>query len=179
MWFHTWSDVLRVLIMGTAAYLTLVAVLRVSGKRTLAKLNAFDFVVTVALGSTLATILLSSTVSVAEGAAALLTLAALQFVAALAAARVPGVRSVLTSRPTLLVRDGVLLTDAMVRQRVGVADIRQALRISGQGDLSVVGAVVLETDGSLSVIASREVASGWALEDVPEPAAQDTSAAAG
>jgi len=35
-------------------------VLRVSGKRTLAKLNAFDFVVTVALGSTLATILLNS-----------------------------------------------------------------------------------------------------------------------
>jgi hypothetical protein len=50
-------------------------VLRVSGKRTLAKLNVFDFVVTVALGSTLATILLNSTVSWAEGAVALAVLA--------------------------------------------------------------------------------------------------------
>jgi len=64
-------------------------VLRVSGKRTLAKLNAFDFVVTVALGSTLATILLNSTVSWAEGAVALAVLAGLQFLVAVVASRVP------------------------------------------------------------------------------------------
>jgi uncharacterized membrane protein YcaP (DUF421 family) len=47
MWFDTWSDVWRTVAIGTAAYVTLVAVLRTSGKRTLAKLNAFDLVVTV------------------------------------------------------------------------------------------------------------------------------------
>jgi len=71
-------------------------VLRVSGKRTLAKLNAFDFVVTVALGSTLATILLNSTVSWAEGAVALAVLAGLQFLVAVVASRVPDARSVAT-----------------------------------------------------------------------------------
>jgi uncharacterized membrane protein YcaP (DUF421 family) len=65
MWFDTWSDVLRVLAVGAAAYGALVPPLRVSGKRTLAKLNAFDWVVSVALGSTLATILLSSDVAAA------------------------------------------------------------------------------------------------------------------
>ncbi len=53
----------RVLVVGAAAYVTLVVTLRLSGKRTLAKLNAFDFVVTIAIGSTLATILLNTTVS--------------------------------------------------------------------------------------------------------------------
>ena len=167
MWFDTWSDVIRVLAVGTAAYLTLVAVLRLSGKRTLAKLNAFDFVVTVALGSTLATILLNSSVSWAEGAAAMLALAGLQFLVALGASHLPAVRSVLTARPTLLVRDGVPLTEAMRRQRVGVAEVRQALRTSGVGGLGGVGAVVLETDGTLSVIPSGSVGDGWALEDVP------------
>jgi uncharacterized membrane protein YcaP (DUF421 family) len=71
MWFDSWSDILRVVLAGSAAYAWLVALLRVSGKRTLAKLNAFDLVVTVAFGSTLATILLSSDVSWSEGAAAL------------------------------------------------------------------------------------------------------------
>ena len=80
MWFDSWSDVLRTLLLGGAAYVTLVLVLRVSGRRTLSQLNAFDFVVTVALGSTLATILLSSDVAWAEGATALILLAALQFV---------------------------------------------------------------------------------------------------
>jgi hypothetical protein len=48
MWFDSWADVGRILAVGAAAYVTLVVVLRVSGKRTLTKLNDFDFVVTVA-----------------------------------------------------------------------------------------------------------------------------------
>ena len=78
MWFDSWSDLVRVAVIGASAYVTVVVVLRLSGKRTLAKLNAFDLVVTVALGSTLATILLSSDVSWAEGALALAMLALLQ-----------------------------------------------------------------------------------------------------
>lgn len=58
MWFDAWGDVGRVVAVGTAAYVTLVVLLRVAGKRTLAQLNAYDFVVTVAFGSTLASILL-------------------------------------------------------------------------------------------------------------------------
>jgi len=58
-----WSDLARILLVGAAAYVTLVVILRTSGKRTLAKLNAFDLVVTVALGSTLATIFLDKNVT--------------------------------------------------------------------------------------------------------------------
>jgi small-conductance mechanosensitive channel len=50
MVFDSWFGLLRVIVVGTAAYATLVLLLRVSGKRTLAKLNAFDLIVTVALG---------------------------------------------------------------------------------------------------------------------------------
>ena len=59
MLFDDWRSLGRVLLVGTAVYISLVAILRISGKRTLTKFNAFDFVVTVALGSTLATVLLS------------------------------------------------------------------------------------------------------------------------
>ena len=58
MIFGSYYGLLRILVVGPLAYLLLIAILRVSGKRTLAKMNAFDFVVTVALGSTLATVLL-------------------------------------------------------------------------------------------------------------------------
>lgn len=168
MWFHSWPDIIRVLAVGVAAYVTLVLVLRVSGNRTLAKLNAFDFVVTVALGSTLATILLNSSVSWAEGAAGLVTLALLQFVVALCASHVPVVRSLITSRPILIVRGRTPLPEAMGRQRAGIAEVRQAVRKSGYGDLSGIGAVVLETDGTPSVVPAGEVGAGWALEDVPD-----------
>lgn len=166
-WFDSWSSLLRIAVVGAAAYLTLVLVLRVSGKRTLSKLNAFDLVVTVALGSTLATILLNSRVTWAQGATALLLLGLLQYAVAAATARVPSLRTVVTAEPSMLVRDGRLLEDAMVRQRVVVAEVRQALRQQGIGDLDQVAAVVLETDGALTVVPRDKVGDGWALADVP------------
>lgn len=50
MLFQDWEGVARTLFVGVLAYIVLVAFLRISGKRTLAKLNAVDLVVTVALG---------------------------------------------------------------------------------------------------------------------------------
>ncbi|OWY81537.1 DUF421 domain-containing protein [Rhodococcus sp. BUPNP1] len=173
MWFGSWSDLMRVVLVGAAAYLWLVVVLRISGKRTLAKLNAFDLVVTVALGSTLATILLSSDVSWSEGAVALVLLAALQYLAAFVSSRRPRVRTVLTADPTLLVEDGVLLDRALAQQRVSPGEVRQAVRASGFGDLAQVAAVVLETDGSFSVIACEQRGDGSAFQDVARPADDD------
>ncbi|TYP90302.1 DUF421 domain-containing protein [Blastococcus xanthinilyticus] len=166
MWFDTWSDVIRVLLVGAAAYATVVVILRLSGKRTLTKLNAFDLVVTVALGSTLATILLSSDVAWTEGAVALGLLALLQAVVAWLTVRWPGLRTVVTSRPTLVLRDGEPLHDRMREVRVGVSEIHQAVRSSGAGDLADVAAVVLESDGSLSVIPAKKYGTGSALEGV-------------
>ncbi|MCG7593675.1 DUF421 domain-containing protein [Mycobacterium sp. C3-094] len=168
MWFDNWSDIIRVLAVGAAAYVTLVAVLRVSGKRTLAKLNAFDLVVTVAVGSTLATILLNADVSYVEGASAFALLAGLQYVAALISSRSQRGRAFLTSRPTLLLSRGRFDDAAMRRSRVGEAEVRQAVRASGRGDVSTVAAVVLETDGSLSVIGGDQLGDGSAMRDVRE-----------
>jgi uncharacterized membrane protein YcaP (DUF421 family) len=169
MWFDTWSSILRIVLVGAAAYLWLILVLRISGKRTLAKLNAFDFVVTVALGSTLATILLNSRVSWSEGATALVVLAIAQWVAAFTASRIGPARAVMTAQPTQLVRDGRLLDDALREQRVTSAEVRQCLRAAGFGDLEALGAVVLETDGTLSVIPAEKMGAGWALDDVQTP----------
>lgn len=62
VWFDTWNDLIRAAAVGFAAYVTLVVVLRLSGKRTRSKLNGFDLAVNVALGSALATLLLKSDV---------------------------------------------------------------------------------------------------------------------
>jgi uncharacterized membrane protein YcaP (DUF421 family) len=166
MWFDSWSDIARVLAVGTAAYATVVVVLRLTGKRTLSKLNAFDLIVSVALGSTLATILLSSDVSWAEGATALALLAGLQFAVAWTTTRLPRGRSVVTARPTLLLDDGRLLHDALREQRVTEDEIRQAVRATGSGDLGSIAAVVLESDGSLSVVPAAKAGDRSALDGV-------------
>jgi uncharacterized membrane protein YcaP (DUF421 family) len=169
MWFDAWSDIWRTLLVGAAAYVTLVVVLRVSGKRTLAKLSAFDLVVTVAVGSTLATILLNADVSYTEGVAALVLLAALQFVAATVASRFRVGRAIVTSLPTVLMSDGCFQPDALRRERVSKDDIRQAIRASGCGDIGRIAVVVLETDGSLSVITDEKAGDRSALSGLVDP----------
>lgn len=166
MWFDDWGDLGRVVIAGVVAYTALIVVLRTSGKRTLAKLNAFDLVVTVAVGSTLATIFLNASVSIAEGVTALTLLAALQYVAAIIASRLSRGRALLTSKPSLLMAHGRFREDTMRRQRISHADVRQAIRASGQGSLSGVGAVILESDGSLSVITTDNLGDQSAFADV-------------
>lgn len=152
MFFGSWPDLGRVLVVGPVAYLALVLCLRVSGKRTLTKLNAFDLVVTVALGSTLATILLSKSVSLAEGLLALGLLIALQFAITWSAVRSPWFAGLVKSEPTLLVRRGQFLDGALRAQRMTREEVLAALRTNGTADLAQVAAVVLETDGSISIL---------------------------
>ena len=173
MWFDSWADIARILLVGTAAYVTLIVVLRLSGKRTLSQLNAFDFVVTVAIGSTLATILLSSDVSWSEGLAALALLVGLQLVVALGSSRWPRARSVVSARPVVLVRHGELQRAAIARNRLTETEIEQAVRSSGNGDLGAIAAVVLETNGTLSVIPHAQYGDGSAMGTMRERHAAD------
>lgn len=106
MFYDGWQGLVRVVVVGVAAYTALILLLRVSGKRTLAKLNAFDFVVTVAIGSTLATMLLSSTVALAEGLVALALMVGLQYVVASASNRSPRVERLVKSEPRLVYHGG-------------------------------------------------------------------------
>ena len=80
--------------------------LRVSGKRTLTRMNAFDLVVTVALGSTLATVLLTKSVALAEGLTAFVLLIFLQFVLTWLFVRSQAASRLVKSEPTLLVYQG-------------------------------------------------------------------------
>ena len=166
MFFDDASGLARVLIVGPLAYLWLIAILRVSGKRTLAQLNAFDFIVTVALGSTLATVVLSSPVAWVEGALALALLAVLQLVVAWVSVHVRWVRDAVTSTPTVLLRDGIPDRDALTRQRISEQSVRQAVRSAGIGGLELVAAVVLEPNGTISVVPTSQFGSGSATADV-------------
>ncbi len=163
MFFDNVSGLVRVLVVGPLAYVWLIAVLRCSGKRTLAQLNAFDFIVTVALGSTLATVVLSSTVAWSEGALSLVLVAALQFVVAWSSVHVPWVRSAVTSAPTVLLRDGQPDLAALAGQRITEESLRQAVRSAGIGGLELISAVVLECNGTISVISTSQLGSGSAL----------------
>jgi uncharacterized membrane protein YcaP (DUF421 family) len=152
VFFDSWLGLLRVVIIGAAAYAALIVLLRISGKRTLGKMNAFDLVVTVALGSAFATVVLDKSVPLTEGVLAFALLIALQFGITWLSVRSVWVRSLVKSEPTLLVNDGNYLEKAMREQRVTQAEIEASLRDHGLAAIDQARCVVLETDGSLTVV---------------------------
>ncbi len=158
--FDSWAAMGRTAVVGVLAYLALVLLLRVSGKRTLSKMNAFDLVVTVALGSTLATVLLSTSVALARGVLAFALLIGLQFAITWLSVRSQAVRGFVKAEPTLLVHKGRFLKGAMRRERVTEDELLAALRSQGVAAVEEVEAVVLETDSSFSVVKRSDADSG-------------------
>ena len=150
MFFQDWQGVLRTVIVGILGYVTLVAFLRISGKRTLAKLNAFDLVVTVALGSTLAAIILQESVALAEGAAALAVLILAQFLVTFTSVRSAAFAAAVRSEPALLMRDGEFCERTMLRERVTKDEALSAIRANGTSRDDV-DSLILESDGTMSV----------------------------
>ena len=155
MFFQDWQGIIRTLVVGVLAYASLVAFLRISGKRTLAKLNAFDLVVTVALGSTLATILLQEKIALAEGATALALLILMQFLVSFVSVRSYSFARAIRSEPTLLVRNGAFCSMAMKDERITEEEVLSALRSSGGHRIEDAETVVLESDGTISVALAR------------------------
>ncbi|NKX52050.1 DUF421 domain-containing protein, partial [Arthrobacter deserti] len=89
-----------------------------------------------------------------------------QFLVAWVSARRPRLRSLLTSEPALLLRDGYMEPEALRRNRLTESEVLQAIRGSGSGDVGDIAAVVLETNGKLSVITKSKLGSGSALKGV-------------
>lgn len=160
MLFDSWASLGRVLLSAALTYPLLILVLRVGGKRTLAKMNAFDFVVTVAIGSIVASTLLS-TAPVANGVGAVAALVALQALVTWLSVRSDRFEALIKSQPTLVFHGGRYLERTMRQQRVTREEIRGAIRGSGYARVQDVAAVVLESDGAFTV-----------LEGVPDEASE-------
>ena len=98
-------------------------------------MNAFDLVVTVALGSTLATVLLSKSVALAEGVLALTLLIVLQYAITWLSVRSPRFQALIKAQPAMLVYRGDFLPAALMDQRVTREEVMAVLRAQGRTDL--------------------------------------------
>lgn len=156
MFFNNWTALIRVGVVGVSSYAALILLLRVSGKRTLSKLNAFDFIIMIALGSTLATVILSKDVALAEGILAFALLIMLQFIITWLSVRSKTVNRLVKGEPTLLFHHGEFLCNAMKDARINKGEILQAMRSQGVSRKEQVEAVILETDGKLSILSKAQ-----------------------
>lgn len=171
MFFENWAGIGRVLIATLIAYGALIFLLKVFGKRTLAKMTAFDFVVTIAIGSILANMALSKNTVFLEGITAILVLFGAQYFISSYALRSRKFEQWVKPEPALLVYRGQFMQEAMQVERVTEADILSAIRQRGHSSIENVEAVIMESDGSFNTVINEEVSapgSASALKNVHE-----------
>ena len=166
LFFDNWQSIERTFIITVLAYIAMIFLLRISGKRTLSKMNAFDFIVTIALGSTFATVTLTKNVALLDGILVFALLIGMQFIITWLSVRVKAVKHLITSRPTLLLYKGELLDAVVKRERITIDEIYVAVRKKGIADLEDVAAIVLETTGDLTVITNMEPGNAQTLDSI-------------
>ena len=175
--FDGWAHLLRSALSAAGIYLVIVAAIRVFGEKALAKMSGYDMIVTVALGSVVAALPLTRSVSIADAIAAAITFLGLQQVMRYFQARFHRVHTLVRERPRLLLWNGRLLDDRMLESDISADEVRAAVRRSGILSLKQVRAAILENDGEWSIIPQTSAPDLSAMEGLLIPKDNEPRAA--
>ncbi|WP_306259862.1 DUF421 domain-containing protein [Pararhizobium sp. IMCC21322] len=147
------DTIVRALALSSVAVCWVVIVVRVIGLRAFSKMTAFDFVVTVAIGSLLAGASQAASWSAfLQPIVAIASLLGVQWITARLRRSSDRFEAIVQNSPVLLMHDGEILHAALDATRVAEDDLIAKLREANVLDLSDVRAVVLETTGDISVL---------------------------
>lgn len=144
---------IRGLLLSAASIIWVIVLVRLNGLRTFSKMTNFDFAMTIAVGSLIATgAQTTSWTSFVQILAAILGLVLVQRFTASLRMISGGFSKVVQNTPIILMRDGVMIDDALKHTRVARDNLVAKLREANVLDFTQVRAVVLETTGDISVL---------------------------
>lgn len=143
-----WELVLRC----TAIYLVLLLGLRLFGKREVGQFTLFDLVFVLLVANAVQPAMTGPDSSLAGGLIIIATLLAVNLVVSWLRVNSTFFRRILEAKPTIVARDGKWIAEELRRQGIDEEDSDAALREHGLMSVSETELVVLEGDGSLSVV---------------------------
>ncbi|MCH7410600.1 DUF421 domain-containing protein [Belliella sp. DSM 111904] len=150
--FDNWKGVFAVAIKSTFAFFFMVLILKLSGKRTLTKMNPFDSTVIYAYGSIVAAISIDKNVKILEGLIAMIALIFLQYLVTSWSKKHAAFRRMIRSKPSLLIFNGKYIESALRTERLCMLEMESILKSQGITQLSEVGAAVLEGNGQVTIL---------------------------
>ncbi|MDX1470028.1 MAG: DUF421 domain-containing protein [Flavobacteriaceae bacterium] len=151
----TFNSSFLIVASALGVYVVVITLTRIFGKRSFSKMSSFDFAMTVAVGSVIATIILNQEVSLLEGFVSLLCIYLLQLGAAYGR-RLTWFRKAIDNKPLLLMDQNGLLNHNLKKARVTETDLKSKLREANVMHLWQVKAVVFETTGTVSIMFNDE-----------------------
>ena len=147
------STLPEIVLRTAIVYVFLVLVLRVTGKREVGQMSILELIVILVISDAVQNSMVGENTSLWGGLVAVITLFVADNLLKFATRRSQRLQKALEGEPRLFVRDGRILTKALDEEGVDVDDVRAAARGAGIARLDDVRLAVLETDGSISIIA--------------------------
>jgi uncharacterized membrane protein YcaP (DUF421 family) len=144
-------------IRGLAVYFVLLVVTRLTGRRSLAQVTPFDFVLLLIIAETTQQALLGDDFSITNSVILILTLFLTDVLLSYVKRSSLTAATLLDGRPTVLVSCGQIDAEALRRSRVDLEDVMEAARQQhGLERLDQVKFAVLEVGGNLSIVPAEQ-----------------------
>ncbi|HNP68814.1 MAG TPA: DUF421 domain-containing protein [Aequorivita sp.] len=155
-WFEaSTTSIIAIVLTAIGIYIATILFTRLAGKRSFSKMSSFDFAMTVAIGSIIATTVLSKSVSLLQGVVGLAAVYVLQISVAMMR-RFKFVQKLIDNEPLLLMDGKEILHNNLKKARVTEADLRSKLREANVLELSQVRAVIFECTGDIAVLHTKD-----------------------
>ncbi|MCT7948644.1 DUF421 domain-containing protein [Ancylothrix sp. C2] len=141
------------ILRGIAIYFFLLGIFRLAGKRSLAQITTFDFVLTIIISETTQNAMVGDDYSLTNALLLIVTMVAIDISISIIKERWPLLEKIVDGVPLIILEDGRPLKDRMKKARVGEDDIMQAARqLQGLERMEQIKYAVLERSGSITII---------------------------
>lgn len=150
------ESIIWLILSVLGIFLIIVAITRVFGLRTFAKMSSFDFASTIAVGSVLASVIMNSNYSLLKGAIVLISIIGFQTLFSYLVRKSEFIQNLFTNKPQLIMWNGKILEDKLKKCNIGKDDLIAKLREANVHDFNEVRAVIFESTGDVSVIHNKE-----------------------
>lgn len=132
-------------------------IFRISGKRSLAQITTFDFVLLLVIGEATQQALLGDDFSLTNATLVIITLLGLDIALSMLQERFSFLTPWIEDVPLVLVNEGEMLESRMKKTRISEADILHAARSTqGLERMDQIKYAVLERTGEVSIIAKQQ-----------------------
>lgn len=144
----------ELVVRSSAVYLVLLFGLRIFGKREVGQFTLYDLVLVLLVANAVQPAMTGPDSSLLGGLIIIGTLIGLNAIVA-RLDHMPFFHRILTSPPKILIQDGAYIKEALEKEGVDVEECEQAIREHGLSEVKEVKLGVLESDGTISIVAKE------------------------
>lgn len=146
------NDILHAALRSLAAFILVLFVTRVLGRKAISQMTFFDFAVAITIGSVTASLAIGQNNTFHTVAVVLLSFCILGLVDDYLHIKSFRFNKLINSEPLIVIKDGKIVEKNMRRERITISELTALLRIKNVVNISDVNYAILENSGKLSVL---------------------------